>query len=171
VVVVDHEDVDAAERLPLLRRCGDAFGPLERAREPEGAPAPDLAFNPDLAPMSSTSCLLMAKPSPVPPVRAESFELSACVKLSKISERCAASIPTPVSVTLEAHKLRATRVRSSIDRFRQSAKNDLSGLGELDRVAEQIQQDLRTRTGSPRTSSRRPGCTMTASSSPFSSAP
>ena len=59
-------------------------------------PTPGRLSTPMLPPISSTSCLLMARPSPVPPNR-RVVELSACEKEWNSNVCCSGVMPMPVS--------------------------------------------------------------------------
>ena len=82
-------------------------------------------------PCISTIRLAMARPSPVPPFF-RVLELSACWNSSKILAWSASEIPGPVSAT-ETTKLPSETV---------TCHPDLAGLGELEGVADEVQEHL-----------------------------
>ena len=88
-------------------------------------------------PMSSTSCLEIARPRPVPPYL-RVVEPSACAKGSKSCVERSGAMPMPVSVTSNAHQRR----RVARAGRRDAATHDLALVGELDRVADQVDQHL-----------------------------
>ena len=83
---------------------------------------------------------------------------------SKIGACLSAGMPMPVSRTLEAQRHdRRVVCASTADR-----DHDLAPLGELDRVADQVDQHLRSRTGSPTTRRARPAARRRAARAPCS---
>ena len=84
-------------------------------------------------PISATSWRQMASPRPVPPYLRVVKE-SACVKALKIWPCASAAMPMPVSLTSN-RSLPSAVVRGH-------AHHDLTGLGELDGISRQIDEDL-----------------------------
>ena len=87
-------------------------------------------------PISSTSLAEIVRPSPVPPNR-RVVEPSACSNGWKIVSSFSAGMPMPVSAT---EKRRTTL--SSPSSSRSTDDDDFASLGELDGVADQVDQDL-----------------------------
>jgi hypothetical protein len=81
-------------------------------------------------PCISTISLAMARPSPVPPL-ARVFELSTWRNFSKIRSH-SSGIPGPVSLTLRVNRPLAA---PGCDAY-------LPGVGELDGVADEVEQHL-----------------------------
>ena len=110
---------------------------FEGEREPERAPLPGFTLaRRSVPPIRSTSFLQIASPRPVPPKR-RVVDASAWMKLSKRRACCVASMPMPVSVTSKR-----TPIAVAMLRFLADSEDDLAGVGELDRVAEQVDEDL-----------------------------
>ena len=79
--------------------------------------------------MRRNRCWLIVRPRPVPPAAAPDF---VCVNASKISARASGSMPIPVSLTSKVMSAVGTR----------DGQPHLAAAGELDGVAEQVEQDL-----------------------------
>ena len=88
-------------------------------------------------PISSTSCDEIVRPRPVPPY-CRVVEPSACSNGSKIGPLLLGGMPMPVSRDGE---VQADLVRRSRP-FTLDVDHDLAALGELDRVADQVDEDL-----------------------------
>ena len=78
----------------------------------------------------------MARPSPVPPKR-RVVDASAWANASKMSRLLSAAMPMPVSWTATRNVTRVGGHRLGVD-----AHRDFAALGELDRVADQVDEDL-----------------------------
>ncbi len=87
-------------------------------------------------PISSTSLAEIVRPSPVPPNR-RVVEPSACSNGWKIVSSFSAGMPIPVSATA---KWRTTPSTAGV--LERNGDDDFAPLGELDRVADQVDQDL-----------------------------
>ena len=99
-------------------------------------PKPTMLSTPSLPPFASTSCLTIASPRPLPPNRSMIVS-SACVKLSKILDCASGAIPIPVS---ETSMRNLTPSRHCLDRV--GKNGDTSGIGEFQRVADEIDENL-----------------------------
>ena len=96
-----------------------------------------LLSNPIEPPIASVRPLAMVVPRPVPPCRRARL-LSACSKASNSFARAAAGMPMPVSETVKRSRWRPSAGRC----HRLDDQAHLAGRGELDRVAEQVEQHL-----------------------------
>ena len=117
--------------------AGSRSADRERGRRGQRGAGPGSLDTFSVPPIRTTSCREIARPSPVPPKRRE-VELSAWVNASKRCSACRLAMPMPVSRTDSSS--RAGPVASSW--IRQRSEIDLSRGGELDGVAEQVQQYL-----------------------------
>ena len=99
------QQADRAPRRPALRRPASRSVPVNQKVEP--TPSADSTWI--VPPIISTSCLLMARPRPVPPCL-RVVEPSACENFSKMRACASSLMPRPVSRHLEAH---ASRARAS----------------------------------------------------------
>ena len=141
-VVVDDEHAASVpaparrrRRRPRRRRL------LEARREPERRlPSPDLLSTPISPPISSTSCCEIARPRPVPPY-CRVVEPSACVNASN---RAVCTRLGRCRCRCRAPRTRTTRVVRRL-RSRATRDDDLAALGELDGVADQVDQHLAQR--------------------------
>ena len=140
-VVVDHQQALALQRRLLADEvaraspCGSAAGGARIVKwKVEPLPGPALSTH-IVPPISSASSLLMARPRPVPPYLRVVL-LSAWLKL----------LEQPALALLRTGRCRCRAPRSAaVRRARPSgctAQHHLAGFGELDRVAQQVEQDL-----------------------------
>ena len=86
-------------------------------------------------PIASTSRLQIDSPRPVPPKR-RVVDWSACEKAVKIAPTLSAGMPMPVSRTRTARRRGSPGASSDL-------QQDMPALGELERVVDEIAQDLR----------------------------
>ena len=119
---------------PLRSSCASS----SRASNQKRLPCPGSLATPTSPPISCARWRVIARPRPVPPKR-RVVELSACVKAANSWPSCSGAMPMPVSRTLEAHA-HASRSRSPAASH---AQRDPPVLGELHRVAQQVEQRLR----------------------------
>ncbi len=96
------------------------------------APCPSSDSTEIVPPCISTMRFEIARPSPVPPFL-RVFELSTCWNSPKILSWSSGAMPGPVSRT----------VSTKLPVLGRGADRDLAGIGEFDRVADEVQQDLR----------------------------
>ena len=98
-------------------------------------PLPGVERTSMLPPMASARCLLMHRPRPVPPnLRVD--ELSTCVKGWKRSSSCSSFMPMPVSITSKQRR------GEPFSPVKPDDEAHLAFVGELDRVADEIDQHL-----------------------------
>ena len=107
------------------------FVDLDRKGDGEGRAFPSSDSTQIVPPCISTMRLAIDRPSPVPPFFLV-VELSACWNSSKILAWSASEMPGPVSRTATVN---APLAADALDR-------DLARVGELDRVADEVEQDL-----------------------------
>ena len=100
----------------------------------EPVPGPALSTH-IVPPISSASSLLMARPRPVPPYLRVVL-LSAWLNFWNSRLLPCSLRPMPVSRTAKCS------ISPCSPCFRRHAQHHLAGFGELDRVAEQVEQDL-----------------------------
>ena len=113
--------------------------------------------------MSSIKWLAIARPNPVPPCR-RVVEPSACSKGSKIRSSFCSGMPTPVSLTVKTmRRVTAGPSPGAIS----TVTTNLALLGELDGVADQVDEHLPQPAGSPTRTSGTSARIRQASSSPF----
>ncbi len=129
-------------RRPVAGRSASGTRMVKRNVDPWPGPGLCADIDPDI---SSASRLLMARPRPVPPYL-RVVDASAWLKLWNSLPIPSGVSPIPVSRTENSSStgagppvpwrwLRACRVHADV-------QHDFSGFGELDRVREQVQQDL-----------------------------
>ena len=141
VVVVDDEDPAALEGTLGRLRDGTSAGAgptSARSRNVEpspGTPVLSIVMSP---PISSASRRLIARPRPVPPKR-RLVETSAWLNDWNRRPTRSGGMPRPVSLTAAEIAIGPSRVA---DRVGLDGQRDLPRVGELDRVAQQVQQDL-----------------------------
>ena len=118
-----------------LRSCAPADCSL--AVNQNTLPRPGSLSTPTAPPISCASSRAIDRPSPVPPKR-RVVEPSACSNGLKSRSCASAEMPTPVSRT-------AKRIVHSRAGLRQhvAAQHDAAARGELDRVAQQVDEHLR----------------------------
>jgi hypothetical protein len=123
----------AAGRPGCARAAAAARSAPAPAAAPRGrwCPGPACSRPRCLPPISSTSCLLIVVPRPVPPKR-RVIEASAWVNGSKIACRRSGAMPMPVSFTSKVQLLA----------LQLGAQGDAAFFGELDGVVEQVGQHL-----------------------------
>ena len=130
---------------PSSRNTSDSIGPRGQASSDwtpsvivnqKVLPMPGSLSTPIRPPIISTSLAEIARPSPVPPNR-RVVEPSACSNGSKIACSFSAGMPMPVSAIREAED---DPVNAGL--LQRDSDDDLALLGELDGVADQVDQDL-----------------------------
>lgn len=67
LIIIHNQNLNCGKHILLEGNRGQACIFLKIQRDFQLRPCPFLAFRRDLSPISSTSCLQMASPSPVPP--------------------------------------------------------------------------------------------------------
>ena len=137
--IVDHQ---RAEPTRLLRETpcledGERRAVARGSSNQNVVPRRRSLSTPISPPISSTSCSEIASPRPVPP-NLRVVELSAWVKGSNRRPRMSAGMPMPVSATSKRDAAR----RRSPARAASTRDRDVAALGELDRVADEVDQDL-----------------------------
>ena len=145
-IVFGEQDVEAGWRgaAPAGDRAGRTGAGSASGRSTSGSvssnqnvlPTPGSLVDADLPPISSTSWRVMASPRPVPPKR-RVIDPSACSKARNRRSSAAGSMPMPVSITSTR-----TAAEPSRDLAGGEAQRDAAALGELDGVAEQVDQHL-----------------------------
>ena len=158
-VVLDQQHSPAVERAtggPPRRGPRQARGPA-RSRTRTSSPRPRALDTPMPPPISSDSCLEIASPRPVPPNFLD-VDVSACWNGWNRCVRRPSDIPMPVSRT----STRSSRRGSGLDA---EVHDDLALGRELDRVADQVDDDLPEPRGSPTISRGTSGSTRHARSS------
>ena len=126
-------------------------GEVERAAARRARSRPESA-----PPISATSCAEIARPSPVPPNR-RVVEPSACVNGSKIADLLVGR-DADAGVDADVQRAREDAECPLVGRARWSCttRHDDPRVGELERVADQVDQHLAQPAGSPTSRRARP---------------
>ena len=150
-MVVDHQHAVAGRLAGAVVAAASAAGRSISGRSISGElagaairvsvtvkvePAPGVLSTDTSPPISWARRRTIERPRPVPPKR-RVVELSAWEKGWNSRACCASFMPMPVSLTDST-----TRVRAVAQRLGAGADHGAAALGELERVAEQVEQDL-----------------------------
>ena len=147
-MIVDHEHarhrrrraaqrIRAAPARPAAGRRGESAGAARSASVTvKVEPLPGTLSTVTLPPISSASRRTIERPRPVPPKR-RVVEESACANGWNSRRRCSSLRPMPVSVTDSV-----TLARAFADRRVAARDQHPAALGEFQRVADEVEQDL-----------------------------